>query len=116
MFCIVVYLYCYLTFVSSTPLTLCLYPFINTASSPVYCSQRLMITSTYLGSNSIRYAFLPVCSHAINVLPLPPNESYIFLALGLSLIAILISDIGFIVVCTVFRSLLTSHISPLKVF
>ena len=42
---------------------------------PVNSSHRLIVTSTYLGSNSIAYAHRPFRSHAIMVVPPPANRS-----------------------------------------
>ena len=44
---------------------------------PVKFSHLSIITSTYLGSNSIVKLFLPNLSQAIKVLPEPPNKSKI---------------------------------------
>lgn len=46
-----------------------------TASRPVNCSQRSMITSAYCGSYSIVKHRRFICSQAMRVLPLPPNKS-----------------------------------------
>ena len=45
------------------------------AFSPVSFSHLCIITSQYLGSSSMTYAFRPFCSQAINVVPLPPKRS-----------------------------------------
>jgi hypothetical protein len=49
----------------------------RTACRPVKASHRRTITSQYLGSNSITRAWRPAFSHAITVVPLPPNGSRI---------------------------------------
>ena len=46
-----------------------------TASRPVNCCQRSMMTSAYCGSYSIVKQRRFICSQAISVLPLPPNKS-----------------------------------------
>src|ERR1039458_6429977 len=47
----------------------------RTACFPVYCCQRRIMQSTYLGSISISRALRPRRSQPISVLPDPPNKS-----------------------------------------
>ena len=86
----------------------------STARLPLNSCQRRTITSQYFGSNSISRAWRPAFSHAISVVPEPPNgSSTVSRPLLLLRMARSTNSTGFIVGCRSFTTgFFTNQTSP----